>query len=420
MAVSKKSGGRGLAGPVALERDHMNGFLWGAATAAHQVEGNNVNSDWWQRERDLPHDFERSGDATDHYHRYPEDMQLLADAGLNAYRFSLEWARIEPDEGHISRAELMHYRRMIDTAISLGLTPVVTLHHTTHPHWFSRDGGWNNPKSLDRFRRYVEAASTILQDVQWVVTINEPNLFAVGVGTEVAYVEWEAKYRGLDHAEIPSFVAPTMPDPSHGELLAKAHRIARQVLKESTQAKVGWSIANLALEAAPGAEETFKRIKHICEDQYLEVSRDDDFVGVQAYTSQLVNADGIVPHPSGPENTILGTAYRPDAIGIALRNTAEVTGGTPILITENGIAIADDRRRIAYTEEALRHVFAAVDDGIDVRGYLHWSALDNYEWGHWAPTFGLIAVDRETFVRTPKPSLAWLGTIARTGRPSID
>ncbi|MFF3659289.1 family 1 glycosylhydrolase [Streptomyces olivochromogenes] len=104
-----------------------------------------------------------------------------------------------------------------------------------------------------------------------------------------------------------------------------------------------------------------------------------------------------------------------DAIGIAVRHTWEVTGGVPILVTENGIATAEDDQRIAYTSEALRHLFAAVDDGIDVCGYLHWSALDNFEWGHWKPTFGLIAVDRETFQRKPKPSLARLGEVARRG-----
>lgn len=110
-----------------------------------------------------------------------------------------------------------------------------------------------------------------------------------------------------------------------------------------------------------------------------------------------------------------GWAYRPDALGIAVRNAAQVTHGTTIIVTENGIATHDDERRITYTSEALHALFAAADDGIDIRGYLHWSALDNYEWGHWGPTFGLIAVDRETFVRTPKPSLHWLGRIARGG-----
>ncbi len=112
----------------------------------------------------------------------------------------------------------------------------------------------------------------------------------------------------------------------------------------------------------------------------------------------------------------MGTAYRPDALSIAVRHTTEVTGGLPILITENGIATSDDTRRIAYTSEALEHLGKTIADGVDVRGYLHWSLLDNYEWGHWAPTFGLVEVDRETFERRPKPSLAWLGETARRGR----
>jgi beta-glucosidase len=146
---------------------------------------------------------------------------------------------------------------------------------------------------------------------------------------------------------------------------------------------------------------------------YLEPARDDDFVGVQSYTSQLVDENGIVPHPEHPDNTIMGWAYRPDALGIAVRHTHDVVGDVPIVVTENGIATIDDQRRIAYTGEALRHLRDTMDDGIDVHGYLHWSLLDNFEWGRWDPTFGLIAVDRETFERHPKPSLAWLGDIAR-------
>lgn len=126
--------------------------------------------------------------------------------------------------------------------------------------------------------------------------------------------------------------------------------------------------------------------------------------------------DGIEPYPPHPDNTLVGTAYRPDTLAIAARHTAEVTGGTPVLITENGIATGDDTRRIAYTREALEHLGEAITDGVDVRRYLHWSLLDNYAWGPWAPTFGLIAVDRETFERHPKPSLAWLGETARRGR----
>lgn len=196
----------------------------------------------------------------------------------------------------------------------------------------------------------------------------------------------------------------------------EAHHAAREVLRERTGAKVGWTVANRAFVARPGAEEKKRELEYIWEDLYLEGARGDDFVGVQSYSSQWVGPEGIEPYPPHPDNTLVGTAYRPDALSIAVRHTAEVTDGLPILVTENGIATGDDSRRIAYTGESLEHLGKAIADGVDVRGYLHWSLLDNYEWGHWAPTFGLVAVDRETFERRPKPSLAWLGETARRGR----
>jgi beta-glucosidase len=381
----------------------MNDFLWGAATSAHQTEGNNVNSDWWWLETRGA--MERSGDAVDSYHRYPEEMRLLAEAGLNAYRFSMEWARIEPEPGQFSRAALDHYRRMIDTSLGLGLTPVVTLHHFTHPLWFVREGGWKSPQAVDRFARYVEKVSTILDGVEWVCTINEPNILTLSA---------RMMDRALD-GEPASFTVGAKlpePDPAVGATLAQAHAAARQLLR----AKTGWTVACMALTCVPGGEEKFAELKYQWEDFYLEHAKGDDFVGVQAYSSQAVNADGVVPHPDSPDNTLTGWAYRPDALGIAVRNAADVTGGTPLIVTENGIATADDERRIRYTDEALRGVFAAMDDGIDVRGYLHWSAVDNFEWGHWTPTFGLIAVDRTTFARAPKPSLSWLGEMAARKR----
>ncbi|MEU1183269.1 family 1 glycosylhydrolase [Streptomyces sp. NPDC005820] len=393
------------------------GFLWGASTAPHQIEGNNLNSDFWANEGRIP-GMERSGDACDSYHRYREDMKLLADAGLNAYRFGIEWARIEPLPGLVSRAELAHYRRMIDTAFELGLTPVVTLHHFTSPLWFAEEGGWLGDRAVDRFRTYVETVAPILDGVEWVATMNEPNMLAIMVGMARAFQnaqaggEWQSPT--LDN-EGPRPQLPA-PDTEIGERLVEAHHAARKVLRERTGAKVGWTVANRAFVARPGAEEKKRELEHIWEDLYLEGARGDDFVGVQSYSSQWVGPDGIEPYPPHPDNTLVGTAYRPDALSIAVRHTAEVTDGLPILITENGIAIGDDTRRIAYTGEALEHLGKAIADGVDVRGYLHWSLLDNYEWGHWAPTFGLVAVDRETFERRPKPSLAWLGETARRGR----
>ncbi|HKU11576.1 MAG TPA: family 1 glycosylhydrolase [Sinomonas sp.] len=397
------------------------GFLWGASTAPHQIEGNNLNSDWWVQEQTVP-GMEPSGDAIDSYHRYREDMQLLAGAGLNSYRFGIEWARIEPLPGRFSRAELAHYRRMIETAFELGITPVVTLSHFTTPRWFAEEGGWLGDRAVERFAAYVAEATSILGGVEWVATMNEPNMLAMMVTMrrmmtmgpqpqeEQAPEEWQSPTVDQDpRPQLPP------PDPEIGARLVEAHHAAREIIRERTGAKVGWTVANRAFVARPGAEAKKRELEHVWEDLYLEGSAGDDFVGVQSYSSQWVGQDGIEPHPQSPDNTLVGTAYRPDAIGIALRHTAEVTGGLPILITENGIATGDDARRIAYTSEALRHVSEAVDDGIDVRGYLHWSLLDNYEWGHWEPTFGLISVDRETFARTPKPSLAWLGSVARAG-----
>jgi beta-glucosidase len=394
-------------------------FLWGAATAPHQIEGNNLNSDWWMREAMMP-GMELSGDACDSYHRYREDMQLLADAGCNAYRFGIEWARIEPRPGQFSNAELAHYRRMIDTALELGLTPVVTLYHFSVPAWFAQQGGWGSPDATDRFAAYVEKVSTILDGVEWVVTINEPNMMAMMI-----MMQELARSGQLEQWQSPTVdgqtgqadrerIAANLPVPKaeYAAPLIAAHHAARAILKERTSAKIGWSVAVVALEAVPGAEEKYAEVSWEYEDIYLDASRGDDFVGVQTYTVQQVDAGGLVPHPDDPDNTQVGTPFRPDSLGMAIRHTHEVTG-LPILVTENGIATADDPRRIDYTDGALRGLAAAVDDGIDVRGYLHWSLLDNYEWGHWEPTFGLVAVDRTTFVRTPKPSLAWLGEVAR-------
>ncbi|WP_405151219.1 family 1 glycosylhydrolase [Nocardia salmonicida] len=382
-------------------------FLWGAATSPHQTEGNNLNSDWWALETGahqvLP---ERSGDAVDSYHRYREDMELLGRAGLNAYRFGVEWARIEPERGQVSRAMLDHYRRMIDTALDCGLTPVVTLHHFTSPQWFAEAGGWANPDAVGRFVEFVSAVVPILVDVPWVCTINEPNMVAIMASVQQLMADPDA-LGALAAGALPE------PDPKIGRILIDAHHAATAILRSDTEAAVGWSVAQQAFVAAPGCEQQLAEANRVWEDPYLEAARDDDFIGTQAYTSRTVGPEGIIAHPDHPDNTLTGWAYRPDALGIALRHAWKVTGGTPVLVTENGIATDDDKRRIAYGAEALTQLGEAMSDGIDVRGYLHWSALDNYEWGHWRPTFGLIAVDRRTFARTPKPSLAWLGDIAR-------
>ena len=196
-----------------------------------------------------------------------------------------------------------------------------------------------------------------------------------------------------------------MPEPKDeaAQTMLRAHARARDILRARTSAKVGWTVAIQSLVAREGYEAELDHYQRVWEDTYLEASRDDDWVGVQSYTSQLVGPDGLEGAPAGAELTQTAWAYRPDALEIALRRAWAVTGGTPMIVTENGIATSDDQRRIDYTTGALHGVARTLADGLDVRGYLHWTFIDNFEWVHgYAITFGLVAVDRTTFERTPK------------------
>ncbi|MFD8478161.1 family 1 glycosylhydrolase [Kitasatospora sp. NPDC059673] len=254
-------------------------FLWGASTSPHQIEGNNVNADWWATENAPTSPFpDRSGDAVDSYHRYAEDMRLLADAGLNAYRFGFEWARIEPADGHFSRAERDHYRRMVDTAHELGLAPVVTLQHFTLPRWFAESGGWRRPDAADRFARYIEFVSTALRDVDWVCTINEPNMLAVFASVQEACPsammgqqagEADTGQAGGQAAtELATALAAVRPDQALGDTLAKVHRRAVEVVRATTNAKAGWTVAQQSFTPTPGNEEVFERVHHDWEGFY--------------------------------------------------------------------------------------------------------------------------------------------------------
>ena len=378
-----------------------DGFFWGAATAGHQIEGGNVNSDWWPREvapgTDIP---EPSGDAADSYHRYREDIALLARSGLDTYRFSLEWSRIEPAEGMVSRAALAHYQRVIDCCHEFGVRPAITIYHFTTPRWFADGGGWRDPASVDRFVRFVEIVLPLLTTASHVFTINEPNILAmIFAGKE-------------GNQQIQAGALPE-PDAVVTDHIIAAHRRAVEVVR-ATGRPVGWPVAPQQFYADPGAEEVMRAYAYPRETIFLEASRGDDFVGVQAYTRTRITADGPLSAPDDVEQTLTGWEYYPPAIAEAARLAHAITG-LPVFVSENGIATADDARRIDYTREALQALHAEVTAGLPLIGYLHWSLLDNYEWGSYRPTFGLIGWDRETFERHPKPSLAWLGEVAKRG-----
>ncbi|MGH6890477.1 MAG: glycoside hydrolase family 1 protein [Rhizomicrobium sp.] len=399
-------------------------FLWGASTAAHQVEGGNTASDLWLMENVPDSDFaEPSGDACDHYHLYGNDIALLKSLGFAAYRFSIEWARIEPEEGFFSRAALDHYRRMIAAVRAAGIVPVVTFHHFTAPLWFTRDGGWTNAKSVDRFARYCERAAKALGDlVLWACTINEANVPIMILAQRAANegTGWKTPERFIGIARRcggdaerwqPFLICDATAATPH---LIAAHRKGYEALKSAGLAcPVGLTLALLDIQAEPGGELLRDAAERLLDGQFLESLRGDDFVGVQTYTRLCLGPKGHVPPPAGVERTQMGYEFYPEALGATVRKAARVSG-CPVLVTENGIGTEDDTRRIAYTRRALQSLHAAMADGVDVRGYLHWSLLDNFEWLEgYRPKFGLVAVDRLTQARRPKPSAYWLGEIAR-------
>src|SRR3954470_13644772 len=388
-----------------------DGFLWGTATAAHQVEGGNWNNDWWAWEHNPASGCaEPSGDAIDHYHRYQQDIALLAELGFGTYRFSLEWSRIEPEDGDISRSALGHYRRMAAGCPGHRTTPIVTYHPLTSPRWVSHLGGWEEPDIADRFARFCGKATEALGDlIGWGCTVNEPNIVAVAGYLSGGFPP------GRRDAALRRAV---------NDVFIDAHRKAVDAIKSasSTPFPVGLTLAMQDLQPVDGGEEMTARIRRNMHDVYLDAATGDDFLGVQTYSRDRVGPSGIVPPPEGAELTLMGYEFWPEALEATLRTAWSRMGGrTPLLVTENGIGTDDDTRRVEYYQRALQGVRRALDDGIDVRGYTAWSAFDNFEWAlGYKPTFGIIAVDRSTQQRTPKPSAHLLGDVAKTNRLVID
>ena len=381
-----------------------DGFVWGTATAAHQVEGGNWNNDWWMWEHNPESPcIEPSGDACDHFWRYPQDIAMLADLGFGAYRFSLEWSRIEPEEGEFSRNALDHYRRMIDACHEHDLMPVVTYHHFTTPRWAVTDGGWESRVTAERFARFCERAVAHLGDVVGMhCTLNEPNIVALMGHYLAVFPPGKSDETALDQST---------------NVLIRAHQLAVDAIRSGPgKAPVGMTLSMQEFAAEPGGEAEMERARRRMEDVWLEACRGDDYVGVQTYSRLRFGPGGILPPEEGVPVLQMGYEYWPQALGATIRHAVDVAG-TPVYVTENGIGTEDDEQRIAYVTEALRAVRRCLDDGIDVRGYFYWSLLDNFEWAlGYRPTFGLVSVDRETQARTIKPSAKWLGEIARTNR----
>jgi beta-glucosidase len=385
-----------------------DGFLWGTATAAHQTEGSNWNNDWWAWEHvDGTACEEPSADATDHYWRYPTDLDMLVELGFGAYRFSLEWSRIEPEEGEWSRAQLDHYSRMIDACHERGLLPVVTFHHFTTPRWAAADGGWSNPVTAERFARYCEKAGAALGDrIGMACTINEPNI--------VPLMGWlMGMFPPGKKQDLEGYASAT-------ETIIAAHRRAVDALHGAPgDFPVGLTLAMSEWGAEPGQEDKIAEYRRHHEDQYLEACRGDDFFGVQSYSRTRVGEAGVLGPEPGVEVLPMGYEYWPNAAAASVRHAAEMLDGVPLYVTENGIGTDDDDQRIAYLRDSLTAVAKTIDDGIDLRGFFHWSLMDNFEWAFgYRMRFGIVAVDRTTQERTIKSSGRWLSEIVRSNELS--
>ncbi|WP_344041813.1 glycoside hydrolase family 1 protein [Nocardioides panacihumi] len=391
------------------------GFLWGVAGSGHQTEGDNDNSDTWFAERTTPSVFaEQSGKACDSYHRWREDLDLVTSLGLDAYRFSVEWARVEPEEGVFSDEALDHYEAIVDECVARGLVPIVTYNHFTAPHWFAKRGGWLDPDAPALFARYCDRVTARFGDrIGYAVTLNEPDLPRVlswlGLPDFVHDLERATLAAASEAAGVPAYRLGNVVLPEELDAmedgLAAAHVVAKAAIKaRRPELPVGLSLA-LMDDVVVGDDASVRDRKRAeVYRRWLELAREDDFLGVQNYERVPYDGDGQVRPPEGAVLNQMGTEIEPESLAGAVRY-AHGVAGVPIFVTEHGLASNDDTLRVAFIEPALTALGEAIADGVPVLGYTHWTLLDNFEWIFgYAFHYGLHEVDRDTFERRRKPS----------------
>jgi len=400
-------------------------FLWGASSSAHQVEGGNHNqwSVWelenakvlaetakyqanylpkWDEIKPEATDPKNyvSGKATDHYNLYEEDFALLKKLNMNAWRFSLEWSRIEPEEGVWNAEAIEHYRRYMQRLKALGIEPVVTLWHWTQPLWFEQKGGFTKRKNIQYFVRFAQKIFEELgRDFRYVITLNEIEVY---VGKGFITADWPPQKR----SKWTGFWTLIHLISAHKKVYKLAKAAGRKyqisIAKNSAYHYAGddaW-LSRLTASVIKYAEDTFilRRVrKHM------------DFVGLNYYFSNRYY--GSREHNPNEQVSDLGWDMQPANIEFVLKDIAD-RYNLPIIITENGVADRDDEHRKWWIMQTLLAVNRAMQAGVHINGYLHWSLTDNFEWssGFW-PRFGLAAVDYATKKRTLRPSAIWFGKV---------
>ena len=416
------------------------GFLWGTATAAHQVEGQNENNNWseWEKEPGRIHGGNKAGLACDWWNgRWKEDLSHAAEAGQNAHRFSIEWSRIQPTVDTWDEKAIEKYRTMIQGMRSLGLEPMVTLHHFSDPLWIYRKGGWENPETVTHFAAFVRYAVEALKDlVKLWVTINEPAVYTVGgylgggfppgkndLGS--AYTVLANLLRG--HAGAYQIIHTLQPDAQVG--IAKQYRAMAPSRPWFPPDRWITRFSSSSFNDAFMGAIVDGHFKFSFEKEYIpEAIGTQDFIGVNYYSQ-----DQIRFQPFAIKNVFQRRHYLPDAKLSETGFIASVPNGMhaalkwahqfdlPIYITENGVEDAQDNMRPAYLLEHLRKVWDAANSNWQVKGYFHWSQVDNFEWERgWSQRFGLWGIDPETQERQRRPSADLYAAICKENGISSD
>lgn len=389
-------------------RKFPDGFLWGSATSSHQVEGDNRNNDWWDWEKASGHiiDGTVSGAACEQYTRYEEDLDLAKSLHQNAHRLSIEWSRIEPEEGKWDIDATVHYRRVLEAAKARGMQVMLTCWHFTLPKWFVAKGGWESQDAVECFERYVKYLAVEYGDLvdQWV-TINEPMIYLVqsyGIGV------W------------PPGVSSPFKSVHVFSAMCRAHRRAYKAIHgvlDGRGAPVVVGIAQNVITFEPYRKQSLidtlfvwfadRTFNH----QFFIWTRGlHDFIGINYYFHYRVKVRPTKVsqffyevHTENRETSDLGWEINAPAIFDAIMAMARYK--LPIFITEHGVANADDGKRPRVLVAALKEVYHAIRAGVDIRGYFHWSLIDNFEWEKgYTGRFGLVAIDFQTQKRTPRRS----------------
>lgn len=411
-----------------MNNGSRNSFLWGAATSSYQIEGNIENDhSAWSRLGKLGnngHNYS-AGTAADHWQRWQSDFSLLPELGVNSYRFSLEWARIEPEPGVINQAALDQYSKMIDHLLSLNITPMITLHHFTHPHWFIEKTPWHRPSSVGQFMKYVELVTNRLLDrVPYVITINEPLVWLLAGYGDAKFPPAEKNLDHLmqalhnmlmAHREAYDYIKSKYPKTeigiAHNFISFRVDRKGN-VMDEAVKRKVHYFYNMMLPQAFKSNRLQFRFPFLIRYDSPISLDDKIDFWGINYYYRMRVRFRFNVRRPfdfffkENPKKGVsdLGWEIYPRGLEKICKWLAST--GKPLIITENGIAAVDDTQRVRYLQLHLGTVQKLITEGQPIIGYYHWSFLDNYEWliGTSAK-FGLVDVDFSNGLhRTMKPS----------------